>query len=177
MLGRTALVGLAALATACSSGYSSGVEGSKPVSTLSASEAALACENLADYLVASFPQSEQDRFACTVRALLDVTLDPAGCRSAVTACLVEPPSAGFDFGSIDCTGATADPTCTATVAATEACVTAEVQAYQDRLAQVDCAIAGNVPALQALEAPVPVPTACSNLGTSCPDMADGIIPR
>lgn len=161
------------LTTACSSGYSSGVDGSKPVSTLSASEAAIACENLSEYFIASFPPSERDRFNCFVVGLQEAT--PEACDAAFTACMVDPPTTFFNIEPADCTGATADSTCHATVSEAEACVTASVEANKARLGEVSCAVAGNVAELERLAAPVPQPSECTRLEATCPNVAGGEI--
>ena len=166
------LLALAPLDVGCNSGYSSGVDGSKPASTLTASEAAIACENLGEYVRSSFPQSEVDSVNCYIQSLTSET-DPEACEAAYRACLTDPPEGPFEFGTIDCTGAEADATCNANVSDVEACVTATVNASRDRLAAVDCSIAGTITELQRLQDPLPAPTECSSLGATCPNLADG----
>ena len=165
------LVCIVALATACTSGYSSGVSGSKPVSTLSASEAAIACESMSDYLVSTFPRSQTESFNCYVVGLMELT--PEGCQAAYNACMVDPPSMPLSIEPFDCTGAMPDMDCNATVSETEACITASVESTKSRLDEVDCSIAGNLPELQRISAEVPPPSECTRLATTCPSFADG----
>ena len=169
---------LACLAvTACESGYSSGVDRNKPANSLTADEARRACESLNDYIDAQLPQSERDRFNCTAQALAMVTVGPDGCRSMVEACLAAPPAGPLTIPTLVCSAAVVDPTCSATVGETETCITADLDAYIGRVNEVNCSIAGNIPALTELMRPVPIPRACSDLGASCTVYADGVIDR
>lgn len=171
---RRLFVCLAVLASACSSGYSSGVDGAKPFSTLTAAEAMTACENLDDYLQSIFSRDVRNRFNCYVQAL-STTTSPAACQAAYDACLSSPPSSPLNLDPIDCSTATAgDPTCNAPVSDVESCITASAEAQRDRIDQVDCSIAGNLPELERVQQPIPTPSECTALRETCPAFGDGI---
>lgn len=164
----------ALLASACSSGYSSGVDGSKPFSTITASEAMTACENLDDYLQSSFSRDRQNRFNCYAQALSSTT-SPDACQAAYEACLTSPPSSPLNLEPLDCSMATmGDTSCNAHVSEVESCITASVNAQLDRIDEVDCSIAGNIPELERIQQPLPTPSECSRLRETCPSFADGI---
>lgn len=165
---------VAALAlSACSSGYSSGVDGSKPFSTVTAAEARTACENLNDYFQDVFSRDVRDRFNCYVAALSSTT-SPEACQASYEACLASPPSEPLNLDPIDCSTATmGDPTCNARVSEVESCITAAAQTQRSRIDEVDCSIAGNIPELERLQAPLPTPTECSRLRETCPSFSEG----
>ncbi len=169
------IVCLCLLASACSSGYSSGVDGAKPFSTLTTVEAMTACENLNEYLQNTFSRSVQSEFNCYVAALSE-EVTPEGCQAAFEACLVSPPSTPLNLEPIDCSTATmGDPTCNAHVSEVEQCITASANAYRDRIDELDCSIAGNIPELMRVQQPLAVPAECSELGATCPSFAGGIM--
>lgn len=155
--------------TACSSGYSSGVDGSKPVSTLSEEEATTACLNLSDYFLDSVTQADADRFNCYVMGLSDLMATPEQCQATYDACIVDPPEGPLDREPIDCTNAMADMDCNAQVSDVEACVTAQVEAQKSRLDEIDCSIAGNLPELQRLQEELPTPPECAAIESVCPN--------
>jgi len=159
-----ALVGL--LCAGCSSGYSSGVDGSKPVSALTMDEARVACESLADYFESSFTADQNVRFQCYVRALSDITSTTAQCEAAFNACLADPPPPTDN--SVECDDPMADTTCNATVSQLESCVTAAVETQRDRILEVDCSVAGNVPELMRLQGDTPTPSECTAIVDICP---------
>ncbi len=163
---------VAALAlSACSSGYSSGVDGSKPFSTLTAAEAMTACENLNDYFQSTFSRDVRNRFNCYAQALSSTT-SPEACQASYEACLVSPPSTPLNLDPIDCSMATmGDPTCNARVSEVEACITAQGEAQKSRIDEVDCSIAGNLSELERIQQPIPLPSECTRLRETCPSFA------
>ena len=168
-----ALLVVAGNLVACNSGFSSGVDGSKPASTLTPAEARTSCESFDAYLQDNLGGSEGVRIDCDIRALSTMT-DPEGCEAADAACLAAPPAdRTFEIHRLDCTDAMADPTCNAPVSDLESCITATLDAYQQRFDRLDCAIAGNIPELQALQEPLPSPEACAALSSTCPSFAGG----
>lgn len=151
---------------ACGGGSTAwGVDGSKPVSTLGADEAVVACEGFSDYLLDQTPVSEQNRLACARRGLSEA-FDPAGCQAILDECMANPPP--DVFGGLDCTAAVAGAACTATVAELESCAVAEVQARRERDAQIDCSLAGDFEELSRLSEPLPTPSECSAIQPACP---------
>ncbi|MCA9605171.1 MAG: hypothetical protein KC619_06235 [Myxococcales bacterium] len=167
---RLRLVVVASILTACSSGYSSGVDGSKPFSTLTDAEARTACENLNDYLASSFPAARLDQTNCYIQALGSTT-SPSSCEAAHQACLGSPPGGPLTFSRTDCTGVMNDPTCTARVSEVEACLTARVEAQKDQLDVLDCSIAGDEAAIGRARATPLAPAECTRLAETCPSLA------
>lgn len=170
---RSTLLLLALPLAACSAGFSSGVDGSKPASTLTPAEAATSCEAFDAYLQDNLGGSEGLRIDCYIRAL-STTTDPAGCEAAYAACIASPPAdRNFEIDRLDCADAMADPTCNAPVSDVESCITATLEAYQQRFDMLDCAIAGNLPELQRLQDPLAAPSQCTALSSTCPNFAGG----
>jgi hypothetical protein len=165
-----------ALLAGCSSGIDSGVEGSKPVSTLSTAESMDLCLAVADYLTATFPQDYAEDRNCTIRALGSTTT-PEDCEAMRSACLADAPPSDF-FGDIDCSVTGPIEGCDASVDSVEACYTADVEIYRSRLDELDCSLAGNLPVLMELQEPPPVPSECVSAGAmACDELSDGLIPR
>ncbi|MGE0789535.1 MAG: hypothetical protein AB7S26_27930 [Sandaracinaceae bacterium] len=156
----------------CSSGYKSGVDGQKPVSTLSMDEAQTACTNLSVYFRDSYTEQDSISFQCYLRAL-STTTDPTACQADYNACIIDPPDVSRP--TIDCTNAQVDSECNATVSQVESCVTDYVNASLDRIHEVDCSVAGNIPELQRLQTPPPRSSSCSSIDSICPNLpgADG----
>jgi hypothetical protein len=165
---RTLLVITCATLIACNSGYSSGVDGSKPVSTLDADEVRTACLNLSDYFHNVLPQSRVDSVNCYLEALGDVTRTPEQCQAVYDACVADPPSGPIEFGGFDCTDTSTDTTCNATVSQYEQCITALVETNSSRLDEVSCEVAGNIPELMRLQQEVPTPSECTSIADICP---------
>lgn len=160
-------LGFAVLA-ACNSGYSSGVEGSKPFSTITESEARTACDNLRDYFESQFPDEQRIETACYVSALSDVTAGPEECEAAYNACRAETTTA--EPIDIDCSMPMIDETCNATVSQVETCLNAIIDAQLERQAMIDCSVAGNIPELERLAEQLPTPSECSSIESICPNI-------
>lgn len=157
----------------CSKGIDSGVEGSKPVSTLTEAEARDLCLAAADYLSSILDEGYDADRICTIQALGSSTT-PEDCEAMRRACFEEPPQRD----DVDCSRAGPFPDCDATVDSVEACYTAEIDAYASKLDEADCSLAGNLPALMALMTPPPVPSECVEAGAmACNDLSDGLFDR
>ena len=166
---RNISIGLAfALLTACSSGYSSGVDGSKPFSTITEDEARTACNNLEDYLTSTFPEQQRIELRCYLGALSDVTAGPPECEAAFNACVAETTDA--EPLDIDCNTPMIDDTCNATVAQVEDCITALFDAQLERQSMISCEVAGNLPELERLAEEIPPPPECSSIESICPNI-------
>ena len=152
-------------------------QGDKPVSTVTVDEAMQLCVAFRDYLRANLSRELQDDVFCTARAL-GTTTNPADCEAMRAACLAAPTGVEYVDEAFDCSGAGPIAGCDATVDSVEACYEADVQLTADRLDRIDCAIAGDLPALEALQAPLPVPAACTSAGAmACPTLEDGLFER
>ncbi|MCB9593151.1 MAG: hypothetical protein H6719_10500 [Sandaracinaceae bacterium] len=160
----------ALLASACSSGFSSGVDGSKPFSTLTPAEAMTACESLNDYVQSTFPPAQIDQTNCYLQAL-ESTTSPSDCQTSYEACLSSPPSGPLSFRRSDCSGVTNDPTCTARVSEVESCLTARIGDQKDQLDAIDCSIAGDPAAIRDASATLTAPPECTALVETCPSLA------
>ncbi len=156
----------ALLASACTNGYSSGVDGSKPVSSLTVAEATTACLNLGLYYQEQLTEDDFVRFRCYGLALSDVTATPTQCQAQYDACQADPPA--VDPPTVDCTNAMSDSSCNARVSQLESCITARVQQQRDFIAGLDCSVAGNVPELMRLREPLPLPPECTAIQDICP---------
>lgn len=166
---RQSILLLAILTTACGAGgFDSGVQGDKPVSTVTDAEARQFCEALESWYFALAPVAYQQRERCELTAL-GTTANPAACEASVNACLQNPPA----ISDFDCTTSTALPGCNATVDEVEACAAADANALKARADEASCAAAGNLPELQRLAMAVPVPAECSRLASYCPVYGDG----
>lgn len=155
-------------------GFDSGVDEDKPFNTLTAEESASACQSFAAYVEGQLTASEQAEISCTGQAL-GTTTTPDACRAAVTTCLAGEPMRVI--GMIDCSTPMASIACGARVGDVERCITAEVSGFTNRLSMVSCDLAGDVPAITALQAPLPVPSQCAALEPTCPELADGLFGR
>lgn len=167
----------AAILAGCSSGLDSGVQGDKPVSAITTAEATQFCEATRDYLQGRLSRDQQDDIYCTGQAL-GMTSNPDDCAAMRSACLAGPIDITYIDESFDCSGAGPVDGCDATVDSVESCYTADIELYIDRLAMIDCSIAGNIPALEELQEPLPVPSECTSAGAmACPFLEDGLIGR
>lgn len=155
-------------------GFDSGVDDDKPFNTLTAEEARTACEAFSDYLSRQIPLSRQYEVSCTVDAL-GRTTTPADCRAAVDACLAGTPRA--IFMDLDCSMPMTSTTCSAPVGEVEECIVADVGVFVRQIDMVRCDIAGNSEALMRLSMAPPAPSECTSLGSTCPELADGLIGR
>ncbi len=87
--------------------------------------------------------------------------------------MVEPPAGPITIEPPNCVGATPDESCNATVSEVETCLTAMVHALEDRVASIDCSIAGNAAAIMRISQAVPSPTECTRLEATCPNAVNG----
>lgn len=173
---RRALLVTVGLLVGCSSSYSTGAPPDQPFNDLTTEQGQTACENLAAYLTALVPPEHAQHAAC-LGVAYGTTTDPATCEASVTACRAREFDNPFDF---DCSNPFIDPTCGATVAQVEACITADLLAQQAWLGQIrsaGCSVAGNIPELTRLGTRPGAPSECTTLSTVCPTLARGFPPR
>lgn len=167
-----AVLGLLAMGCASDAAFDSGVPNDVQLDEVSTAQAMTFCVALDAYLQMSFSPAVEGDFNCHIQAL-QTEPTPAGCQTAVDACLAAPPSAPLDIMPIDCTFAGPEPTCHATIGELEHCLAAEVDSYLAWLAQADCANAGNAAALNGLSRAPLTPEECTRLRERCPVYAGG----
>jgi hypothetical protein len=147
------------------------VDTSKPVSSLSASDAAQLCSDLNASAASAVSPSAAEAGLCEVNASLagasagSPTFDVAKCQSASSACIMMPPMSIRN--AVDCQIATKAAACSATVAAVDQC-------FSDELMQILAAASqgANVCVQGSLDggsrAPAGLyPASCASLSAGC----------
>jgi len=151
---RTSIVLVSLVATACASPppsramVSSGLDGTRTLSSLDATESRTLCESFVAYAELETARAEARTFACTERALLSPELEtPESCEGYVAECT---PGVAYE-SSIDCATHRFDPTCGASVALFELCATELVARITGVIRNpIDCSLAGTEDAAAAL---------------------------
>lgn len=129
-------LGLALAASACGDGggggFSSGVDSSKPLNKLSASESEKICKAGQEWVKTSL-EPKLKEFGCKLDSAFASALSPddasarAACKMAFDMCLKAPPS--MDMQMSACSAAPS--TCTATVGEVEACINEYPAAFDE----------------------------------------------